>query len=166
MAGEIETILDKTGKVTEIEKEAHLHILKQICYHRQYLDIEDLWDSYNSVMKEIELGKASWNIALADKIHQFCEFRSNLIAREAIAKQMSVQSKQMGPGRKAKDQEDRVFYCSEFNQRSGCAHADHHEGRFNNKVVYKWHICRRCFRESGEKKFHNENDANCPKRSQ
>ena len=149
-------------KTSKQEKEARLHILKQLSYHRQYLEINDLHDCYDSVMKEVELGKSDWDTSLAAKVHQFCEFRSNLITRETIAKQAA--GKQGASQQRKKESEERVFYCNEFNRQGGCNFPEHHEGRFNNRTVQKWHICRRCFSETKEKRFHPELDKECPRR--
>ena len=58
VAGEIELILQET--MGPQEKLARLHLLHMLCYHREYVDVEDLKDQYNVVMKCIETGQFSW----------------------------------------------------------------------------------------------------------
>ena len=163
VAGEIELLLDQNNRMTLAEHNARLAIVKQLCYHREYLEIDDLRDAYDSVMKEIEQGQSDWGTHLADKIHQFCEFRSNLIMREKLQKQANGRVS-TGNNNNEKTKDTELVYCGDFNKQSGCNFTDHHEGRFNSKPMLKWHICRRCYNDTKEKKFHSETDGSCPKR--
>ena len=52
VAGEIELILQ--DKLHPIEKQAWLHFLQMLCYHREYLEVTDLRTQYNATLKNIE----------------------------------------------------------------------------------------------------------------
>ena len=166
VAGELELIQD--GKMRNDEKTARLAMLKMLAYHKEYLETNELRDAYDSVMEEVEKGRAGWDDNLADKIHTFCEFRANLLTREQITKQQGT--KQISTVRKdSKDSrdktiDDRVVFCADFNNNT-CKFTDHHEGRFSNKQVTKWHICKKCYLENRERNSHAENDPRCPRRN-
>ena len=70
-------------------------------------------------------------------------------------------NKNKGKGKKDYQMPDTVW-CLDYN-RGTCKFSTHHLGRFGiHEGVKKWHICRVCFNEKGEKKFHNEKDSTCP----
>ena len=162
VAGEIELIIQNYKQMSGEERMARLKVLKNICYHREYLHIEDLRQCYDSVMKEVETGRASWTSNLDDKVHQFCQFRANVITREKLEKQVGT-----GAGKQhvVKKKEPDIFYCNEYNRESGFTFTGNHEGRFNNKPVWKLHICKKCYVETREKRNHSECDVNCPKKA-
>ena len=162
VAGELEIILDETDKISVKEKEARLAILRAMSYHHEYLQIEELRDCYDSVMKEVEQGRSVWNRVLADKAHQFYEFRANLLTRESIARQAAA--KNNSSTKKPKDINEKIVYCNKYNREGGCVFAGHHEGKFNSKIVKKWHVCRKCLFDTKKKEFHSEVDTNCPRR--
>ena len=161
IAGELELILDDSIKWQSDEKKSRLEILRDLCYNREYLEIEDLRRCYESIMKEIETGRTSWGKSLVEKVHQFCQFTANVQARERLTKQSSITSKSVI---RKKEADDKIYFCSDYNREGGCIQGSHHEGRFNNKPAHKWHICKKCFLETKEKKYHSELDPICPRR--
>ena len=167
VAGEIELILDDSTKVDE--KIARLNILKTLAYHKQYVEVEDLKDQYDVTLKEIEHDAADWADVnkLVNDLHTNLTFRATVRARErdeaTVAKLEKLADKKAQSAEfKNKNGELKVFYCSDFNKGS-CPFQDHHEGQFNKKPVFKWHICWTCFTKDGKtKRFHREGDTDCP----
>ena len=73
----------------EDEKLSRLQILLGLSLRKEYLEINDLREAYDAVMKDIEQGRESWNPNMHNKVHQFCEFRTNLHTREKLEKSTS-----------------------------------------------------------------------------
>ena len=167
IAGELE-IADLLV-VESLERKERVQIAKTLCYHKNYLNDNDLREGYDTIMKQVEQGKITWGDNLAGRLHEHLDYRANVIMRNKIAQQersSKVEPKKATPDRNPTGPEnttkERIIYCLEYNQGS-CPHADNHEGRFNNKKVVKFHICRRCHRE-GEFRSHRELDNVCPKK--
>ena len=168
VAGELELILDDNTSAEE--RLARLSILCTLAYHKHYLDVEDLKDQYDVVLKEVERGIAGWRDydKLVSELHVNLTFRANVKAWEwdtlAMAKGDRVSEvKKVGSSDKTKDRDvgQKIFYCGDYNK-DVCPFSDHHEGIFNRKTVWKWHICRNCFiKENKVKRFHKEIDQEC-----
>ena len=162
VAGELE-IIDNPEIRTE-ERMARIKIAKTICYHKAYLKDEELRDGYDQILKTVEQGRNTWNDNLGDRLHEFYDYQANKIMRERMqqeGQQKETQLKNSNPIAKLEKQSmesEKVIYCAAYN-RGVCTFNDHHEGRFSNKLVTKWHICSRCAK-AGEKKSHREDQCN------
>ena len=60
-----------------------------------------------------------------------------------------------------KGEEERMFYCWEFN-RGTCAFGDSHEGRFNRMNVIKTYMCSKCWKQAKVVNKHPEGHEKCP----
>ena len=58
VAGELELILQ--DRIKQEEMLARLHFLRMLCYHKEYLNIDDIRDQYDANLKNIERGTHSW----------------------------------------------------------------------------------------------------------
>ena len=75
-AGEIELILRTSS---ESEKEARLRILLMCLYHSQFLDISEIREQYDAIMKGIERGELFWADNLTDRLDRALDHRARVI---------------------------------------------------------------------------------------
>lgn len=156
VAGELELLA--SFNMTMQEKEARISVLRALAYQKEFVTDRDIRECYDSVMKSIEHGKATWSSELEVKVNWFCDFRANQHVREKVKETVD----KVGSTKEIKrDGELKVVYCLEYNKGT-CTHKDHHEGKFAGRNVVKWHVCRKCLAETKEKKFHTELDSKCP----
>ena len=157
IAGELETI---ASNIPEEERWARIDIAKTMCYHKLYLDDEDLRNGYDDIMKQVERGDMDWTSTLVDKMHEHYVFRANVNLRNKLDSEgfTKVERRNNSKTERPATELDRVVYCQEFNKKS-CVHPDHHEGRFMNRKVTKWHVCSKCLK-TGDKKSHPLMDCN------
>ena len=154
--------------ISKDEREAQIQIAKTICYHKKYVQDSDLQEGYDTILKQIEQGKLQWKDDLGQKLHEHLDYRANVIIRNKIAQQEAKSEQRKSHNNKklttqdGGNPKDRVIYCLEYNQGT-CPHSDHHEGRFNRKKVFKFHICQRCHKE-GDFKSHQDASDECPKK--
>ena len=160
IAGELETIA--LPNILEAERSARVRIAKTVCYHKNYLEDEELHNGYDDIMKRVEQGLLDWSDELADKLHEHYVFRANVnlhsrLENEGFTKVEWKRKEEKMENIIEKAQElERIVYCQEYNKKS-CLQQDHHEGRFMNKRVMKWHLCNKCLRV-GEKRSHPSAD--------
>ena len=174
VAGELEIALQDDRHLRTDEKIARLHFLKVLCYHKEYLDVNDLKNQYVANLQAIERGEASWSDYkhLAHQLHTNLTFRATVKSRERenamvakLEKLVAIDGKKSE--RKPVKSENisdsgKVIYCMDYN-RGVCQFHDHHEGNFNRKPVTKWHICRKCLLQDGHpRRSHPETDPACP----
>ena len=161
IAGELEIAL--LDCISQKERMARLGMAKTICYHRLYLEEEDLRNGYEDIMRKVEQGKLDWGNNLAEKLHEHYVFRANVNLRARLDNdsftEVSRRRTDKSESKASSNDNDKIIYCQEFNKKL-CIHNDHHEGRFMNKKVTKWHLCSKCIK-SGEKKSHP--GVECPK---
>ena len=103
----------------------------------------------------------------------FCEFRANVRAREKLEKSAqggnNAKSTNSAPTNVKKSNADKgkpgdkAIYCNDYNKGT-CTLSDHHQGKYNGKLITRWHICKKCLLEGKERKSHPENDANCSRK--
>ena len=160
-AGEIEIILRTKN---EAEKLARLNILLMCLYHSQFLDISEIRDQYDVLMKSVERGEYFWVDNLGEKIDRALDRRTRLVDREVKAKSKGLMTTK--PVKKVDKQQNRkdseFIYCLEFNKGT-CPEVGTHIGRFAGKDnVFKNHVCRKCWSEKAVKVGHAEIDDRCP----
>ena len=146
VAGEVELILQED--LPPAERLARLHFLKMLCYHKEYLGIDELRDQYDATLKNIERGTHAWSDykELETQMHTALMFRATVNAQQG-----EVVSQQGGSGLKKDGKVDgnktalgvKVIYCGDYNKKT-CPFDNHHQGIFNKKQVTKWHICSKC----------------------
>ena len=167
IAGEIELAMQEEIDMTE--RMARLSIVKTICYHRSYLSEGELKDGYDQILKKIEQGQRNWSDNLGEELHRYLDYRANLLLREKIQKEKQesykankweVKSTIGTRSEKTATEQEKIIFCAAYNK-GHCTFTDHHEGRFSNKSVTKWHICSKCYK-NGERKSHREVDDECP----
>ena len=137
VVGEIELILQE--KMKPVEKQARLHFLKTLCYHKEYLEVGDIRDQYNATLKLIECGENTWSDYkdLASQLHNSLTFHATVNARKKEPVVPTAKKEAKDP---VKDiPAGKVVYCMDFN-RGNCPFENHHQGMFNRKEVTKWHI--------------------------
>ena len=147
-AGKIELILRTSS---ESEKEARLRILLMCVYHSQSLDINEITEQYDAIMKGIERGELFWADNLTDRLDRALDHRARVIDKQNM-KTVKVLEKTTGLKLKSKKVDDKIkqkgdeetIYCIDFN-RGKCTEMQSHLGRFGgHEGVLKQHICRVC----------------------
>ena len=173
IAGELELIAQED--ITSNVRKARTAIARTLCYHKTYLDDENLRDGYDHILKKVKRGAQEWDEVLGEHLHEYLHYRANVILRQKLQEEpeqgfTKVEHRKNGqqnrrslPG-KASKQEETIIYCHDYN-RNECVHRDHHEGHFNGQKVVKFHICRKCH-ASGEIKSHREGEDSCPRKGQ
>ena len=167
IAGELEIAL--LPNITQEEQEARIDIARTLSYHKKYLDDSHLRDEYDSILKQVEQGIITWMDGLGNKLHDFLDYRANVLLRDRIAAQDNTGARQKGDGKKigaehkSDSNKEKIYYCLDYNLNK-CSNPDKHEGQFGSKTVVKHHICRRCHRE-GEYRKHRDSDDACPYRA-
>ena len=157
VAGEVELLLQEAMSSTE--RVARLHFLRMLCYHREYLDIVDLRDQYDTTLKNIERGSHTWSDfkELEGEMHSSLTFTATVNARqgEVVRVDKSESKKEVKkPDQFKESVSPKIIYCSDFNKKN-CPFEDHHQGIFNKKQVTKWHICSKCIAlENSPKRSH------------
>ena len=166
IAGELE--LAALHNISSEERDARISIACTLCYHKKYLGDTDLHEGYDTVLKQVEQGKINWGDDLGSKLHEHLDYRANVIIRDRLAAQGSSHKQESGriPNDKKTTVDsakpDKVIYCLEYNLGT-CPQHDHHKGRFGQKKVTKFHICRKCHKD-GDFKSHRDGDDNYPKK--
>lgn len=169
VAGELE-ICTRKG-ILKNEKTARLKILKLLAYYAHWLSQSTLIDVYKAIILKIEKGIFSWSSEVVEKAENMLD-RS--VSKNKIHKEGDPQKDHKNLERldKTKDKlkkepgiqlknGDRIIYCADFN-RNKCDKQSSHEGTFGGKEVTKFHVCKTCLTTDKEKRFHPENDDNCP----
>ena len=162
-AGEIELILRTTN---ETERIARLKVLLMCLYHSQFLEVGEIREQYDVVMKGIERRELFWADGLADKLDRALDRRARVLDKESKNK-ASVQKIKVKPESKTDSksktkQQDNFVYCMDYNK-GLCTEGGNHLGRFAGREnVLKHHVCRKCFTEKGVKVGHPEIDDRCP----
>ena len=164
IADELELAL--LPSISEDERVTQIEIAKTLCYHRKYLGNEELKEGYDNILKQVEQGKITWKDDLPKKLHNYLDYRANVLVQNRVAQQESFTKVEYKKTDKHAMNEpsgkDHVIYCLEYNLGT-CPHSDHHEGRFGSKKVTKFHICRRCHKDN-EFKSHRETEDSCTKK--
>ena len=157
VAGEIELVL-REGNVLEVRMP--LQILLVILYFSQYMDMKDLRDQYDILMKKVERQELSWSNDLADRLERALERKLHLTEQYMCRNVLSGQSKN-AVSRSDKPKEEFV-YCMPFNK-GVCTERNTHRGRFAGREgVVLNHTCHRCLQEQGMRVGHAEIDDRCP----
>ena len=154
VAGELELILQ--SELQSEERAARLHFLRTLCYHKEYLRVQDLKDQYDATLKNIERGLHNWSeyLFLDGQLHLNLTFRATVNARQAEASGSKVVAEPKENKKELVGKEPtagKVVYCGDFNKKT-CPFEDHHQGVFNKKHVTKWHICSKCLLMEGNPK--------------
>ena len=160
VAGELE--IAGSPEVPAEERLVRIQIVKTICYHKAYLKDEDLCNGYDQLVKKIEQGKEQWSESLRDKLHEYYDYQANKLFREKLQLETSKNDREVKQDQTTRIEKftetEKIVYCGLYNK-GKCPQPDHHEGRFSNRNVMKWHICSRCVKLR-EKKSHPESE--CP----
>ena len=169
IAGELEII---GSDIPTEEKEARINIAKTLCYHKSYLQDDDLRDRYDQIMKRIERGQQSWSAPLREHLNELLDYRANLIVQTKIAEAAESNKhnepftkveKREKDRKKESDIKEKIIYCQDYNN-NRCQHNDHHDGRFAGRTVTRWHLCKKCL-EVGDRRSHRAMDPECPSKT-
>ena len=166
-AGEIELILSTRS---EAEKLARLKVLLICLYHSQFLEMEEIREQYDVIMKRVERGELHWTDNLPDKIDRAMDRRARLTEKSnlVMVKQSTSKSKKIKKNKEerpiVKVNSEEFIYCMKYNK-GDCLEGNTHTGKFMGREnVLKHHVCRRCFIEKGVKVGHAQIDDRCPYR--
>ena len=163
IAGELE--IASQPDLSTNERIARINIAKTMCYHRKYLDDAQIRDGYDQLLKKVEQGIQNWDNDLGEMLHEYFDYQANKMVREKVnidnaqkAKSSTIQTRNDKTD-KSKNEET-IIFCGLYNKGT-CNYDDHHDGRFSNRPVVKWHICSKCLKK-GERRSHREIDSACP----
>ena len=172
VAGELE--LATREEASKEERDARTRIAKVLCYHKLYLNDEDLCIGYDTTMKKVEHGEEQWSPKLAEELHIFLDYRATVISRERM-KEMENKMNDKGKGKKddktgtdskltddgnEENSEFKPIFCMDYNK-GECSYSKSHTGKWRGKKTTKWHVCRACLKNN-ELAPHPENDPKCP----
>ena len=162
VAGELELLLQDS--MDPLERVARLSFLRTLCYHREYLGVDDIRDQYDANLKNIERGSFRWSEfkTLNQQLHNNLTFIANVNARRSDPPE-SREAREIKKEVPRDIPTGKIFYCADYN-RGGCPFDSHHQGVYNKKSVTKWHVCKRCLSQEGHpRRTHPESDAEtCP----
>ena len=96
IVGELETI---SSNITQEEMIARVNIAKPICYHKLYLDDEDLRNGYDDIMKKVEHETLGWTDELPDKLHEHYIFRANVNLHKRVESKVDMENSVRGDRR-------------------------------------------------------------------
>ena len=85
IAGELELI--SLVSITKEERGARIQVAKTMCYHKRYLEDNDLSKGYDSIMKQVEQGKLMRADDISQKLHEHLHYRANAILRKKLENQ-------------------------------------------------------------------------------
>ena len=156
IAGEIELILLKTTGAEE--RNARLKIVKILAYHKQYLGDAELREGYDYVLKQVEQGVKDWGDDLSKDLHEFLDYRANILIRSKMQEHRYQETKPNQPGDSTSkratrtstekfsldfegDEHKKSVFGMEYNH-DKCEHKTSHEGSFSGRKCIKWHFCR------------------------
>ena len=101
-------------------------------------------------MKQEEQGVAEWTTDLITKLHKYYVFIANVNLRKKVEndgftriERRRTLNEMLDRMSEKANEGERLIYCQEFNKKT-CLQSDHHEGRFMNRKMTKWHLCSKC----------------------
>jgi hypothetical protein len=147
--GELE-IIDRP-KISREQSRTRLYVLKRVAKNVDKLGFDRAKEIYRKTLSKVERGQLGWG-----EIEKIREIEADVkFDFMAIGDKKRFDNKE-----KNLDMPDKV-YCFEYN--SGiCKEKDHHEGKFRDKVVKKWHMCKVCYTKNKVVKAHKAGDSVCP----
>ena len=155
-AGELELIQETT---CEIERSDRTRILTLLMYYVPLLDIADLRDQYDIIMKKVERKELRWGDNLPDRIDRALDRRLRLKDWQDKRKHTVDSSQQQTEKVQHKEE---FIYCNAFN-RGTCTEEATHRGRFGGREgVLLNHACSKCLYEKGICVGHAAVDDRCP----
>ena len=131
-----------------------------------------LREGYDQMLKKIERGEEDWNHNLGENLHEFLNYKANVIMREKLQNEKDGQftkvehkkSKTLKKNNYTGDSSKyKIIFCNDYNI-GNCSHRDHHDGRFAGEKCTRFHICKKCYMSAGEVKSHRESDDVCPRK--
>jgi hypothetical protein len=150
VAGELEIITN--GKISKVERNARLSLLKKIAYYQEDYSWEALLDFYAAWVKKIETGRRVWE-------DDPSELEMKMLFR--FAKPAGSKQKDRGSGDRVSTSSPDVWYCANF-QRNRCEHKSSHFTTIRGQLRNCLHICSSCWRKDGSKQSHPECSVACP----
>ena len=159
-AGELETIQRMYGSREGLSR---IQVLLVILYYSQFLDIKELRDQYDGLMKQIERNELKWSDSLADRMDRALDRRIRLRDQCDCRVSTSVNDRKSREKERSSGRSKEEFvYCMAFNK-GNCAECGTHKGRFAGREgVTLNHACRKCLQEKGLRVGHAEIDDRCP----
>ena len=158
----LEAILRCSNKY---ETATRLRVLLANVYHSQFLEIDEIKDQYDIVMKQIEREELFWHSNVAEKVDRALDRRLRLREQKVgVSSKVSTdKTKSKAPKQSVSKQTNEEFiYCNKFN-RGTCTEHNTHTGRFAGREnVTLNHACKKCLREKGIRVGHAEIDVRCP----
>ena len=168
IVGELELV--EQEDISKEERNVRIAIAKTLCYHKMYLEDEDLRNGYDQIVKKVERGMQGWDRVFGEHLHEYLNYRVNVNLREQIQEGNTApftkvdrkKNRQDENNKMSLENKERVIYCQDYNNQR-CRFKDHHKGKFAGKTVTKFHICKKCH-QSGEIRSHRETDDFCPRK--
>ena len=146
IAGELE--LASLPGIPPEERDARIAIAKTMCYHKLYLNDDDLKSGYDAILKTIEQGATHWSPSPCAGVKAHYEFQANVVWRERLAENKKSgsangtstssndNSKPDSKSEDSEDSENKIIYCMEFNK-GNCSQSKSHQGKWKGKTVTK-----------------------------
>ena len=153
-----ESRLINRNKIDQKEKETRIHLMQRISKLNSKFGFEVAKELYRDTLNGIEEKEFKWgNIMEIQRIEM--DIKSDNIKFETG---LDTEGKSKNSTKKiSKDKNPDIVWCKNFNF-GRCTFQSHHKGKFNSEQVKKWHICKACWTNKSEKKFHKVNAEDCP----
>ena len=156
IAGKLEIISEES--LASPERKGRLQLLKKIVYYYSTYEFEGLKAFYAAWLREIELGKKSWD----DDSQQI---ENAILSKYLLKGSINAKFRSSKSGGKSSSKqvdEDRTWFCSAF-QRNKCPKKSNHLDTFNGSLRLQSHICATCWLKDKAKLEHPECSSSCPR---
>ena len=146
------------SKIDLKEKETRIHLMQRISKLNSKFGFEVAKELYRDTLNSIEKKEFKWgNIPEIQRIEMDIKFSNIKFESESDFDRKTRKTLKKG----GKDKSPDVVWCKDFNF-GKCTIQTHHKGKFNGEQVKEWHICKACWTNKSEKKFHKINSEECP----
>ena len=155
VAGEINIICN--GGVSESERNARLKLLGDVVYSSAYYQWGAILKLHAAILSEVAAGHMNWG-------DDYARLEQQMLMPFPISKPKEKKSEKSGTQKQRDSRanaEERVVYCSDYQQRN-CQHADNHQGQFFGQSVTLQHICANCWKVAKVKANHPGASTDCP----
>ena len=159
VAGEIEIISDPCTSKTE--RTGRLNLLKDLAYQRaNNADLDTLRSIYATVLRRIEVGRATWKSNFEGIVSQVITSRMSK-SRPSHGSDKQGQQSHHKKQKVSKSLENKTLFCRDY-QKNRCTHHDTpHTAEIKGQQVWVHHMCATCWLKNQVQLAHPETSPAC-----